>query len=870
MIPRFEEQKRRQASVFKDNVLIQDRNQRISSDFAEGKIDYAEDFIQSEADLQQLFYRNYIDKWGHKSEGQQISRCEYVRPEETVVHNQNLSYRDRCRRKGMATSYERTWNTTLRNLNQDNGQEAVYGLKLSKNPGTYAFDIMKSTVRLGYIELAKKAILEDVGQEVNKDPLFTKYEKEILALAPPLEATDADEMGGEVEMTRSSVEAYRAYLKKAMENPVEAIKEAALDALYSFGSISENMLSKHAVPQKIDELKLLKDKYKAVDILFDKKGGDDEVTRAFMEMAKDKELVPRDNLEVARYLYRSIDKDMRYAFEHYGVDFKNDGSLIDLENVDNAHIRKTGDQTKTLISGIKKNAKLKQIAGAEEYWDRQSQKLIAKEDPDGDKPQKKTFKDSYNIAGSINALSKNSRDKVDGAGNKKLFDELCESGNKIALAISDIDKELLDAADIQDRRKADLLLRPEMKGKIIRYLDKRRQQQLDLMDRAAGIINALKHLSGEGELDPNGNQVLRQMRYKEAQNRGKKGADKNDNSVNNGNVIERDVFFLSMRPKTFADVKNALFAKFDKEPNIGVLRALLNSEDASVQFDLLTLNKVDLMSKSMDEVRAAFENRITGNNAIDLYEGTIREIQLTTKRLYDKLSHDGYFSLSLKEKSQIAQEYNALRNRKYALSRLKTQKCIGNSTFDALMRAGKSERELQTIKNNEILANARYKAVSDHMEMMRTRRLKAAATAGTLDLDLLEGNEKKKVAELLSGKNGDAKAAEYFVKKETAARKALLIHLGELSALTLQNEAAGNKLLGQGVVGPIFMEEQQEEEANNEEPIEVEIKETDKKKMKRVAGSFKRVKNAIDAGDDPAADRNKEVPLPQKRIRLED
>ncbi|WP_024865162.1 hypothetical protein [Butyrivibrio sp. FCS014] len=873
MIPRFEEQKRRQASVFKDNVLIQDRNQRISSDFAEGRVDYEDSFIQSEVDLQQQFYRDYTEKWGHKSEGQQITPSNYVRPEEAVIHNQNLGYKDRYRRRKLATGFENLWNNKLNYLNQANHQEPIYGLKLSEKPGTYAFDIMKSTIRLGYIELSQKAIMEDAKQGAAVDPLFTKYEKEILSLAPPLVISGGDELTGNVQMTRASIEAFTAFIKKAMANPVEAIKDAALDALYSFGSIPENLLSEHAVPQKIDELKLLKDKYKAVAMLFEKKGSEDEITRAFLKMSKDKELVPRDNLEVAKYVYKSIDKDMRYAFEHYGVNFKNDGSLIDLENLDNAHIRKTGGQTKALLTGIKKNAKTEQITGADEYWDNQSKKLISKDDPDPDKPQKKVFKDSYNIAGSINALNKNSRSKVEGDGNKALFDQLCESGNKIALAISDIDKELSDAADIEERRKADLLLRPEMKGRVTKYLDKRRQQQLDLMDRAAGVINALKHLAGEGELDPNGNQVLRQQRYQEAEKKRKNRANGNNNNDNVENVVERDIFVLSMRTRTFADVRNALFEKFAQDPNIGVLRALLNSQDASKQFDLLTLDKVDLMNKSLDEVRAAFEQALSGNEAIALYENTILEVQETTKNLYDKLSKDGYSALSLKDRAELAEEFSKLRARRYALARLKTQKGIANSTFDALMKAGKSAQELLTLKNNEIVDNARFKALSDHMEMIRTRRLKAAARDGVLDINLLEGNEQLKVAALLEGKNGNASAASFFEKKETAARKTLIVHLGELSALTVRNEMAGNMLLGLGEYGPVLREERldDEDDLEHEPPIEVEIKETDKKKMKRVTNSFNRLKEDVNLEGDPLVRKNKEAPLRRKsKMKLDE
>ncbi|MCR5155863.1 MAG: hypothetical protein K6C96_04200 [Butyrivibrio sp.] len=872
MIPRFEEQKRRQASVFKDNAIIQDRNQRISSDFAEGRVEYEESFIQSEADLQHQFYLDYTEKWGQKSEGQQITPSNYVRPEEAVIHNQNLGYKDRYRRRKLATGFKDMWNGKLKDLNQANHQEPVYGLKLSDKPGTYAFDIMKSTVRLGYIELAKKSIMEDAQQGVAVDPLFTKYEKEFLSLAPPLVISGGDEMTGNVQMTRASIDAFTAFMKKAMAKPVEAIKDAALDALYSFGSIPENLLSEHAVPQKIDELKLLKDKYKAVAMLFEKKGSEDEITKAFLKMSKDKELVPRDNLEVAKYVYKSIDKDMRYAFEHYGVDFKNDGSLLDLENLDNAHIRKTGGQTKALISGLKKNAKTKQIAGADEYWDNQSKKLISKDDPNPDKPRKKVFKDSYNIAGSINALNKNSRSKVEDDGNKALFDQLCESGNKIALAISDIDKELSDAEDIEERRKADLLLRPEMKGRITKYLDKRRQQQLDLMDRAAGVINALKHLAGEGELDPNGNQVLKQLRYQEAEKKRKRPGNNNNND-NIENIVERDIFVLSMRTRTFADVRNALFEKFANDVNIGVLRALLNSQDASKQFDLLTLDKVDLMTKSLDEVRAAFEQALSGNEAIALYENTVLEVQETTKNLYDKLSKDGYSALSLKDRAELAEEFSKLRARRYALARLKTQKGIANSTFDALMKAGKSAQELLALKNNEILTNARFKALSDHMELIRTRRLKAAARDGVLDINLLEGNEQLKVAALLEGKNGNASAASFFEKKETAARKTLIAHLGELSALTVRNEMAGNMLLGLGEYGPVLREERldDEDDLEHEPPIEVEIKETDKKKMKRVSDSFNRLKEDVHLEGDPAVSKNKEAPLRRKsKMKIDD
>ena len=282
----FEQKKEKQADVFQ-NVNQKAEQQNAEQVYKLGKVQIDEDFIRQQSSLQEEIYSAYEEKWGRKSQGHLVEKPSY-HPEDIEIKNQNLSYRQRYKRREQGSKNIDRFNmkmgmmdSTLKAVTGSDENSPLAFINATNKVGTYSYDMMSSTVRLAAIEVKKAEIEKNLSEVAkNVDPLYTKYKDKLMALAPPLEAEENDNLETKVNITQKSIDAYRDFMKKAMEDPVEVLKDAVTDTLYSIGLIPEKLLEKNAIPQKIDVLKQLKDRYKTVANLFDNAGISDVYPRS--------------------------------------------------------------------------------------------------------------------------------------------------------------------------------------------------------------------------------------------------------------------------------------------------------------------------------------------------------------------------------------------------------------------------------------------------------------------------------------------------------------------------------------------------------------------------------------------------------------
>jgi hypothetical protein len=815
--PTFQEKKQQQTHVFQEQVVTQEKQEQIKQKLESGVYNYEFDFTRSQAQKQQDFYGDYEHKWGEKSQGYLVAPPEYVNPVELEVEDRKLGYREKIRRKQSAQNNYGIWMEKLRKLNFRGGKEKVtetedgfehielketaYGLRFddTKDRGSDAFDIMKSTARVAAIERWKMSLflklLKENANEDNKK-LVKKHLNVIMSLSPPLVAVKNDDLSGNIAFTEESQRNVLAYARKVIEDPVAAIKTAVSDSLFSYGKISTKMLEKNNIAESFDQAKLLRDKYKAITELFGSEG-DDDICKMVKELKKDKENYPKDNITFAKLLYQCIDKDMRFALEKNGFLFNNNGLLVDRETTANAVIKKKGGQAATILKQAKKQVSRVNHDGVEQYWDKKAHELIAKKDENADpKSKKRTFTDTYNIAGAVNVVAEERRKYVAGDNNKKFFDMLKDNGNQLALSIYDIDKELEDAQDVFTRHEKDLKARPEMKSQLRQYINRRKQQQLDLMDRAAGVLNAMKYLSGSVAIDSNGSAVLKDIQYsfakqqKEEEKKKKKQKEEEPEIEENDLFQEEDLVFgtkknvteLAATPLTLKDTKKKLLEKFKNDPHLQDLKTALDKVKDSKIMSYLTISGIDLFSLSLSDVCTSLSQQISDADVKEKLDASIKEINNTVDFLYEEVERKGLETHTLRETTYLVEQFALVRKKLYAVNKLRTMKSAATGrTYDDMLGDGQQPALVASRKQNSVITNQKFKILSDNMEHYRCRHMKNLVTAGAASNDMCTGPE----AGYLDKKNAKDLVRLYDAKR-VAAERVRDKHKAEYEALMLE------------------------------------------------------------------------------------
>ncbi len=827
------EQKNRQSQYFQTQQW-EDQDATLQQ-FKSGEISYNEEFITSQIKSQQDFYGDYERKWNHQPEGFLVTPPEQFDAPEIELQNTKLGYRERKERKQTVENNYDLWRGKMAGyvkerdaIEPDYGLRlrGIYGLKLQEkrvkhnvnrhvertvpiNHGAYALDIMKSTMRMGETEKFQIQAVNEMMQEKKPHPLFMKYFRQIIAMAPKLETTEGQAFG-DISITQGSMETYKTYIAKAMDNPIEVMKGAACDALFSLNQISEKLLDKKNIPQKFDEVKALRDRLKAVSDLFDPDESD-EMTEAFRQLADNKEIALSDNVTIAKALYQRIDMDMRYVLEKENIQFEDTGQLVDRQDVRNAHIKKDGNQAVALLRAAKNKLAGQFGRDNERYWDRQCKDLLQEDKKQEDEKESKkskkdrsetsddSFEDTYNLAGALEAVKAGKRGIVKGKENKALFDDLVDNGNQIALAVSRIDKELAQSETVFERRAEEFRSRPEAKIRLEKYIAKIKKQQVILLDRAAGIMNALNYLAGAGELNANGNNVLEETKF--IKNKAVEVVHDKDGqvlSVNEFDKIEyirgemfgsrQDVKELSGAPLTFKNAKNKLLDKFkDKADNR--LRGLLERGSAELRYNFLVMQQENLFNMNYEMLCDKLDEATTIERYTEKLRSTIVSNNKKADKLYSILSSQELAPMDQAERAKLIEDYKDLQKTIYAANKLKKMKPgTSNMTLDVLLKNNKTVAEVQTFKNNELITSMKFKMVGDMLEVFRCKTIVKEIENGGNISEICSEAEKSMILKVDDVKE----LKQYFSNKAEAADFLHGKHLVEYVETAQKNQEIDN------------------------------------------------------------------------------
>ncbi|MCR5402311.1 MAG: hypothetical protein K6E91_00615 [Butyrivibrio sp.] len=852
--PDFEQLKEQQKQRLQQTIT----EDVINRDIALGKQEekgYSDDFISEQVRDQRAFYADYSNRWNKDYEGQKVNISAYRDPVDQQISEDNLKFFNKYSRK-VVKAREDEWNELMENVTKltvvDTSkkmkrdkegkpvyetkevykQEAYNGFKLLKKPNAYTFEIMKSTVRIQTLESTRNRIINQIYDELTKEEGYQKkygyafkHIDEIIALAPQIKTKIAEVAPGKDDeenilhkddyhnfgIDQNSVEEFKAFIQKAFKNPEETLANAVTDALNSFNEVSMNMLDRHALPQKMDEAKLMRDKYQAVTTLFSKslenKDPDDPILKKMRELRKDSDLAKEDNIHVAEILYRSIDADMRYSFLNNGVDFVDDGSFLDETahhaSYYSANVKKAkGELTKQLFNQIKSQVTSQGRRTNERYWEKECKKLISKDNEE----KKAEYKDDYYIGKGIQNIKETLQNSVEGDVSKALFNQLCENGNMLARAIFDIDKELADSEDVLERRQEELKVRPGMKNRLKAHIEKRKQEQLDLLDRANGIINALKYLAGAEDLEENGKLVLDDARFTIESTK--------VDVTGNGEfdkVRELDFDAIELRemdhrlfgahknlndfaknPRTFEMFKKDLSEKF-KDVNKEDLDKFLNKPGLAEYLDLLTIKNVDVMSLEFQKLKERVDE-VEGDQNLRGKIMTAAEIAL--RRDIDLLFKKVYFSADFqKDKDNIIRQFKNLEQRTYSINRMSKLK-LGSQTYKDFYPQNETLRKLY---------NQKFTIIKHRLNMYRYDKLTEYAGRSGLAEDMMTEaewkevqNTRKKAVQEKNGKYKDGKSPDILVlelmqRKKAAASNSWMARTKEYTEL-VRNDYASKSL----------------------------------------------------------------------------
>ena len=804
--------------------VTQEEQKQIES-FKPQHAEYDDKFIVSQIENQKDFYSDYKRKWNNDYAGLKVYRAEIPDQQEIQVQNDNLWYWKRKTRRAEATANEETWKrkmTTVMGLEKN-----PFGLKLAAKHDTYAYDLMKGTLKYIRIEKRKREIQKEIlGKDESMNPLIKAYKKEFLALAPEIKI-NANDLTENYTFDQDSVEAYEEYLREAIANPVQTLKNAVTDAINSLETLSPKLFGRHAIPQYFEVIKQLRDRFEAITSLVSKASGASDEIKAMMSEAINKvdeegKLVDKANFDFAAMLFKAIDGDLRYSLHHYGIEYKDNGLLVtDSQHVVAGYDDYKGEGTQILL----KDQLKKQTRGTHRtnnaYWREQSRELIKKEpvknenedENDDDNENVQAGEEEVKILKSIKILE----DKVDrnaDEGNKgELFDRISENAKKIASAITEIDKELADSADVFERREKEIKSRPILKRKLKIYIEQRKQEMFDLIDRAGGYINALRSLALGEELSVLGKQILMENQMTvisnnlvvEDENEEKQRednlfneeAEKMDGFVVVGNTsvtapesgVTQTLSAVGRSLMPFSYIKKKLIAGLGdaNDQQSTKLRTHLNAPLAESYYKMMLIEGKDINKMDTEQINRTFDEY--GQNAQVLIDKTKKVIVSAFKDIdakYQKYAEGNINQLSRKEVNKLIKDTAALRDKFILMNDvLKMQNGVKYTIDNTIPQEDKDH-----YKDLQQAASLKFKILCDKIDQYKYSNIVQRIKNGDTSSDMYNLEDKAYIDNMLKGlktKNGkykDGKSpemliVEYFEKKKEGAAVSRAAHAKE-------------------------------------------------------------------------------------------
>ncbi len=774
---RFDELITKQKEKLNITVPLQEEN-IVENKFVlqeKDKVIFDEKNVSKHLISQRRFYQDYNKEWKEPYSGYKVYKSEYSDP--TELHNENLNarYMNKNALKVKAVSSSTKWSEGMSKYGGDR-----FGIRFNQSHVTaFSHDIMAGTLRYAFIQQAKYDIVQRTLKELEEKNIivstenFERYLPQILALGPSLKA-EIPAGSKDYKITEDSEEEFKNYIINAAQDPATVIKEQVNDAVLAYGRFPTHLLNSKSMAAHFDEAKQLRDKYKAIHTLMINESVDDDIYDQLNVLRKDKEL--KANIQMGTEVYRRLDADLYYTLKSNGLECKSNFLDVIHDTSLRHYVSKDGELTKQGFLDLYYNMDRTEKAEYEvsSYWLDTIKAEIQKKDLQKKKPEKEPekeenkdkkeekkeepeFKDEYNIAREATSIAGSAGD-ID-VQKKDLLDEISSITIGLAQDLEVIGRELEKARAVEKDNAQKNSLRPEVKKRLRWYIRQRENQLLDLLDRAAGYLNAMRYLTGKEELNQNGKKLL-----DETQKDLLKEELKIEDYETDGEAMISEKSNEALRkivgmPETFGQFKKRILEKIKGKKEYALLANALESKNASVTFDMLIIKGHDLETMSVDDIQNEFTIPMNENAQKDLYVEQSRELAKEMDTLYERIATKDLFLMPESDIKQVADLFYRLKRKQYALNRLNVHTDDNGQPFyeTARHRDQLKYNPYELYKKRLMLSKFKFEYVSDALRKYRNHKLGKMIGSGIATQDLLLDSEKAELAQLVkvarSGKN---------------------------------------------------------------------------------------------------------------------
>ena len=526
------------------------------------RLNYDDAFLAHEVSEQERFKKMYHKQNKNLPDDNNISAPKDYELKEIAIQERKYGYFAKKSRIKSARSQKDAYKTSIDSL-KINQESDRYDFSVSDDINEDTQDFMVSTRRLVAIENKKRELISNTLTEdalkALKDKsevsasVLNEYKTTILQLGPSIETVPKNDesINDEIVFSQESIQAYEAYLKFVVSDPIGAIKAAITDTLHTVTTFPQKMLGKKAIPQSFDRLMQIRDRYNAINKLRKHRMFAKDVDAiknplgALMSKLYPKEDVAKenhgqehahnesDNFEFIKMMEKAINSDMVTCLKKAGITYKK-GLFGTKKSKD--YIDSDGNASKGYYESVKKMLSQQDDAEKEEkkrlnknHWDeREKAAYEAVKDPNANNA------DLYGIMRALNKI------KTDAAGKKKIkyntnvAGKLEERLGKLNTAIG----ELKIKSDNSDKALtlAQVKMSPELSARMKANVLRAQYDLAVLLERAKGYINAFDHIVSGARLNEFGSAIMEEMKESETDDGWTVYEEKIDTRYNTDNI----------------------------------------------------------------------------------------------------------------------------------------------------------------------------------------------------------------------------------------------------------------------------------------------------------------------------------------------
>ena len=561
----FKEQIKTKSDALQNTVkVIMGEENPVNEINAENKAAYDRDFLEREVKEQEKFRKIYKER--HKSDNNaqkeaQINAPADYAPEDIVIQKRKYGYfyNTKKARAASARAQKEAWQDSM-DAYETNISEDGYAFDVDEKTNEDTLDLMVTTRRFIAAEEKKAGIAaviltEDAIKALKEKNeiaagILDDYRTVIMHLGPSLEVEpgDDDNATGEIKFTEESVEAYRAYLKAMVNDPVATIETAVTDTLHSLTSFPDKMLGVSAIPRSFDRLMQIRNRFEAVNKLRrlrqdPKDVKEDNPLGALMtklyprvNKAKDKKKNKNNpdehgeghahdeaaNFKYINLLETAINSDMVSCLKKAGITYREGlfgkkRTITDQVKNESKYLDSDGNAAKDVVAAVKKGLKNESRVVREEkrklnseYWEkRESDAYKRVEGKRRTENREGRGSDSYKITAAVSKIKAKAADKTKVKYNTALAGELEERLGRISSAIDDL-KFTADSAD-EALALDEVKMSKELTARMKAHAARAQYDLFHMLERAAGYLNVYDHIVSGKALSDYGSIVMEEV-----------------------------------------------------------------------------------------------------------------------------------------------------------------------------------------------------------------------------------------------------------------------------------------------------------------------------------------------------------------------